>query len=111
MVVSWMGWTRCPGWPGTRCCSSLEEQCQATARHCSSPPGHGYLFLENLEYVARVARHQVLGQQVLEHGMLGLGAVYCIPRYRDIPLAKIDLIKSNKSLVTLPICDIRNIYS
>ena len=43
-MASWTPWPRCPGWHNIR---------------YSLSPGHGYHFLENLEYVQRVARHQV----------------------------------------------------
>jgi len=77
-----MGWTRCPGWPGTRC--------------CSSPPGHGYLFLENLEYVARVARHQ--GWEsfgLLGHSMgAGIASLYAATFPEQVKaLIMLDLIK------------------
>ena len=41
---SWTPWPRCPGWRNIR---------------YSFSPGHAYHFLENLQYVQRVARHQV----------------------------------------------------
>ena len=41
---SWTPWPRCPGWHNIR---------------YSLSPGHAYHFLENLQYVQRVARHQV----------------------------------------------------
>ena len=44
LMGSWMPWSRCPGLRNIR---------------YSPSPGHGYHFLENLEYVQRVASHQV----------------------------------------------------
>ena len=44
LMGSWMPWSMCPGLRNIR---------------YSPSPGHGYHFLENLEYVQRVASHQV----------------------------------------------------
>ena len=44
IMDSWTPWLRCPGWHNIRYFLS---------------PGHAYHFLENLQYVQRVASHQV----------------------------------------------------
>jgi len=81
IMASWTPWPRCPGWHNIR---------------YSLSPGHGYHFLENLEYVQRVARHQGWDSfGLLGHSMgAGISSLYAATFPEQIKaLIMIDLIK------------------
>jgi len=81
ILSSWTPWPRCPGWRNIR---------------FSPSSGHGYNYLENLEYIQRVAGHQGWDSfGLLGHSMgAGIASLYAATFPEQIKaLIMIDLIK------------------
>jgi len=82
IMDSWMPWIRCPG--------------LRNIRYSPPFPGHAYHFLENLQYVQRVARHQGWNSfGLLGHSMgAGIASLYAATFPEQIKaLIMLDLIK------------------